>query len=92
MRSSSPHASGLLDGSDRPTPEHHRMFMRKIAVIGLTGDVVVALVILVLAPWEQPILGLVVIILVLSGVAMAIVFSVLIPRVYEKNYRSPPLP
>lgn len=66
--------------------------MRKVAVIGLTGDVVIALVILVLAPVEQPILDLVVVILVLSGVAMATVFSVLIPRIYEKNYCSPPLP
>ena len=66
--------------------------MRKVAVIGLTGDVVVAIVILVLAPMEQPILDLVVVVLVLSGVAMAMVFSLLIPRVYEKNYRSPPSP
>lgn len=66
--------------------------MRKVAVIGLTGDVVIALVILVLAPVEQPILDLVVVILVLSGAAMATVFSVLIPRIHEKNYCSPPLP
>jgi len=76
----------------RLIPEAHRRLLRRIAAIGLTGDVVVALALYALAPLEQIVLDMMLVILVMSGVAMAIVFSFILPRIYEENYISLALP
>ena len=45
-----------------------------------------------MAPLEQIVLDMMLVILVMSGVAMAIVFSFILPRIYEENYISLALP
>ena len=72
--------------SRRIEPEVFRKQARLVGLVGLAGDVIVALVFIALHPIGQIASYVLAAILVASGLVLAYVFGVVFPRRYELNY------